>query len=166
MSSSSSSRSRINISLDVGGHEQAIHYPMPLHVLIVSSLSGHRPLPDIKDRPTISLAHESVDDLLSLLEPMLRFRVHNRLKNNDETLNVHLTFQSMQDFHPDHLVHRIPEMKRWLAMRNLLTDLRANLIENKQIVKALSPILQNPKRREDFARCLEERSKKSIKELV
>jgi type VI secretion system protein ImpB len=55
--------------------------------------------------------------------------------------NIQLTFQSMKDFTPEQVAAQIPQLKAMLAMRNLLRDLKANLLDNQTFRKELEKIV-------------------------
>ena len=50
----------------------------------------------------------------------------------------------MKDFSPEQLARQIPQLKAMLAMRNLLRDLKANLLDNQTFRKELEKILLDP----------------------
>ncbi|MNH46212.1 hypothetical protein D3C79_1088920 [compost metagenome] len=57
---------------------------------------------------------------------------------------MNLTFRDMQDFTPEQVARQIPQLKAMLAMRNLLRDLKANLLDNQAFRKELEKILLDP----------------------
>ena len=50
----------------------------------------------------------------------------------------------MKDFEPEQVARQIPQLKAMLAMRNLLRDLKANLLDNATFRKELEKILLDP----------------------
>lgn len=50
----------------------------------------------------------------------------------------------MKDFTPEQVARQIPQLKAMLAMRNLLRDLKANLLDNVTFRKELEKILRDP----------------------
>ena len=55
-----------------------------------------------------------------------------------------LSFNKMKDFEPEQVAAQIPQLKAMLATRNLLRDLRSNLLDNATFKKALDQILTDP----------------------
>ncbi len=58
--------------------------------------------------------------------------------------NVRLTFRQMKDFEPEQVARQIPQLKAMLAMRNLLRDLKSNLLDNATFRRELETILKDP----------------------
>ena len=58
-------------------------------------------------------------------------------------MNVSLDFKSMADFHPEQVARSIPELRALLAMRNLLRDLKSNVLDNALFRKELEKILRD-----------------------
>ena len=50
----------------------------------------------------------------------------------------------MKDFHPEAIVLQMPPLKRLLALRNLLKDLRAHVIDNQAFKEMLKELFQSP----------------------
>ena len=65
----------------------------------------------------------------------------NTLSDDGGEDNIQLTFQSMKDFTPEQVAAQIPQLKAMLAMRNLLRDLKANLLDNQTFRKELEKSL-------------------------
>lgn len=55
-----------------------------------------------------------------------------------------LAFQDMKDFEPEAVARQIPQLRVMLAMRNLLRDLKSNLLDNVTFRKELEIILKDP----------------------
>jgi len=58
--------------------------------------------------------------------------------------NVQLSFQQMKDFEPEAVAPQIPQLRAMLSMRNLLRDLKSNLLDNATFRKELETILKDP----------------------
>lgn len=50
----------------------------------------------------------------------------------------------MKDFSPEHVARQVPRLQAMLTMRNLLRDLRANLLDDASFRRELLEILRNP----------------------
>ena len=57
-------------------------------------------------------------------------------------MNVNLDFKSMRDFHPEQIAQNVPELRALLAMRNLLRDLKSNLLDDSAFRRELETILR------------------------
>ncbi|KPD38282.1 type VI secretion system contractile sheath small subunit, partial [Yersinia pestis] len=54
-----------------------------------------------------------------------------------------LTFNDMKDFEPENVARQIPQLRALLAMRNLLRDLKSNLLDNATFRRELENILKD-----------------------
>ena len=50
----------------------------------------------------------------------------------------------MKDFEPEAIAKQIPQLRAMLAMRNLLRDLKSNLLDNAEFRRSLETILKDP----------------------
>ncbi|MGJ3448273.1 type VI secretion system contractile sheath small subunit, partial [Enterobacter sp. PTB] len=57
---------------------------------------------------------------------------------------INLTFRHMKDFTPECVAQQVPRLQAMLTMRNLLRDLRANLLDDASFRRELLEILRNP----------------------
>jgi type VI secretion system protein ImpB len=57
--------------------------------------------------------------------------------------SVELNFQRMKDFEPEQVARQIPHLRALLAMRNLLRDLKSNLLDNATFRHELERILKD-----------------------
>ncbi len=90
------------------------------------------------DCPSIILPSTS-----KLLVGLDLFNCVNRASQR-KALMHHLTFRNMNDFTPEQVARQIPRLKAMLAMRSLLRDLKANLLDNVTFRKELEKILRDP----------------------
>ena len=74
----------------------------------------------------------------------MNLTVENTLAGDGSEENISLTFRDIKDFTPEEVARQIPQLKAMLAMRNLLRDLKANLLDNQSFRKELEKILLDP----------------------
>lgn len=84
------------------------------------------------------------NSVLADLHPEVCLTVKNTLANDGSEENVKLAFQDMKDFEPEAVARQIPQLRVMLAMRNLLRDLKSNLLDNVTFRKELEIILKDP----------------------
>ncbi|WP_110803404.1 type VI secretion system contractile sheath small subunit, partial [Cronobacter sakazakii] len=101
----------------------------------------HRPL---SERKKIDINKNNFDSVLSEFSPALNLAVENTLTGDGCEENVRLTFRQMKDFEPEQVARQIPQLKAMLAMRNLLRDLKSNLLDNATFRRELETILKDP----------------------
>ncbi|MGC6031705.1 type VI secretion system contractile sheath small subunit, partial [Enterobacter kobei] len=76
--------------------------------------------------------------------PSASFDVKHTHGDEETEEKINLTFRQMKDFSPEHVVRQVPRLQAMLTMRNLLRDLRANLLDDASFRRELLEILRNP----------------------
>jgi type VI secretion system protein ImpB len=74
---------------------------------------------------------------------LLKVGAENTLADDGSELPVSLSFRSMKDFEPEQVARQIPELQALLAMRNLLRDLKSNLLDNGTFRREFEKILKD-----------------------
>jgi type VI secretion system protein ImpB len=82
--------------------------------------------------------------VLSELNPEVNLTVKNTLAGDGTEENIRLGFQNMKDFEPEQIARQVPQLKAMLSMRNLLRDLKSNLLDNTTFKRELEKILKDP----------------------
>lgn len=75
--------------------------------------------------------------------PAVNLTVEDTLNGNGNEQNIALEFKSLKDFEPEQ-VAKIFLLRVLLAMRNLLRDLKSNLLDNATFRRELENILKDP----------------------
>ncbi|MFV1412387.1 type VI secretion system contractile sheath small subunit [Klebsiella pneumoniae] len=110
-------------------------------LLIRTFLKENRPL---SEREKINVNKNNFNSVLSEFSPEVNLSVPNTLAGNGEEENVRLRFTDIKDFEPEQVARQIPQLRAMLAMRNLLRDLKSNLLDNATFRKELEAILKDP----------------------
>lgn len=136
-------QARINITLDLetGGARRKAE--LPLSLLVVGDFSQGKTTGVVAERQKINVHKDNLNKVLSDLSPLVQMTVANKIQKEGGDISVKLQFDSMKDFHPEKIVQQVPELRKLLAMRNLLKDLRSNIIDNTQFRKELEKILKS-----------------------
>ncbi|SCM54657.1 type VI secretion system protein ImpB [Hafnia alvei] len=92
----------------------------------------------------VNINKNNFDNVLSEFSPSINLSVENTLSGDGSEENIRLSFSGMKDFEPEQVARQIPQLKAMLAMRNLLRDLKANLLDNQAFRKELEKILLDP----------------------
>lgn len=82
--------------------------------------------------------------MLSEYSPNVNLTVKNTLADDGSEDNISRIFRSMKDFTPEQFSRQILQLKAMLSMRNLLRDLKANLLDNQAFRMELEKILLDP----------------------
>ncbi|WP_345830738.1 type VI secretion system contractile sheath small subunit [Erwinia sp. HDF1-3R] len=135
-------RVNIQLSLHTGGAQKKVE--LPLKLMVVGDYSNGAEQRPVSERETVSINKNNFDNVLSEYSPSVNLSVKNTLAGDGSEENVSLSFSEMKDFEPEQIARQIPQLKAMLAMRNLLRDLKANLLDNATFRKELEKILLDP----------------------
>ncbi|MEN4979153.1 type VI secretion system contractile sheath small subunit [Erwinia billingiae] len=137
-------KARVNIKLDVHTGNAHKKMELPLKLLVTGDFSNGQEQRVLSEREKINVNKNNFDSVLAEFSPALNISVENTLAGDGSEENVRLTFRDMNDFTPEQVARQIPQLNAMLAMRNLLRDLKANLLDNVTFRKELETILKNP----------------------
>lgn len=137
-------KARINLKLNLhtGGAHKSVE--LPLKLLVTGDFSNGRENRPLSERQKTDVNKNNFDSVLSEFSPSVNLLVENTLAGDGREENVRLTFRRMKDFEPEQVARQIPRLKALLAMRNLLRDLKSNLLDNATFRKELETILKDP----------------------
>ncbi len=136
-------KSRVNIKLDLhtGGAQKKVE--LPLKLMLMGDYSNGRETRPLSERSKVNIDKNNFDSVLAEFAPSLKLAVENTLAGDDSEVPVELTFQRMKDFEPEQVARQIPQLRALLAMRNLLRDLKSNLLDNATFRQELERILKD-----------------------
>ena len=136
-------KARVNIKLDLhtGGAQKTVE--LPLKLMVMGDYSNGREQRPLSERTKVSVNKNNFDNVLADFSPALKVAVENVLADDATDTSVELNFQSMKDFEPEQVARQIPQLRALLAMRNLLRDLKSNLLDNATFRYELERILKD-----------------------
>jgi len=137
-------KARINLKLDLHTGGASKKTELPLKLLVAGDFSHGQESAPLSERDKTAVNKNNFDAVLSEYSPKVNLTVKNTLADDGSEDNVSLTFNSMKDFSPEQISRQIPQLKAMLSMRNLLRDLKANLLDNQSFRKELEKILLDP----------------------
>lgn len=137
-------KARVNIKLDVHTGGAARKMELPLKLLVAGDFSNGQEDRVISEREKVNVNKNNFDSVLADFSPAVRLTVPDTLAGDGSEQAVNLTFSNMKDFEPEQVARQIPQLKAMLAMRNLLRDLKSNLLDNVTFRKELEAILKDP----------------------
>lgn len=137
-------KARINLklSLHTGGAQKKAE--LPLKLLTVGDFSNGKESRPLSEREKINVNKNNFNSVLSEFNPVVNLTVQNTLAGEGSEESVKLSFSDMKDFGPERVARQIPQLRAMLAMRNLLRDLKSNLLDNSTFRKELEKILKDP----------------------
>ncbi|WP_199608573.1 type VI secretion system contractile sheath small subunit [Flocculibacter collagenilyticus] len=135
-------RARVNISLELETNGASKKNELPLKMLLVGDYSNGQNEADFTERERVAIDKNNVSQVLKDMAPKAKFMVDDKI-NGEGAIGVNLTFDSFDSFDPEHVAAQVPELNKMMAMRNLLRDLKSNLLDNSSLRKELERVLQN-----------------------
>lgn len=137
-------KARINLKLDLHTGGASKKTEIPLKLLVAGDFSNGQEHALLSERIKVNVNKNNFDSVISEYAPNVNLVVKNTLADDGSEDNISLTFRSMKDFSPEQVTRQIPQLKAMLSMRNLLRDLKANLLDNQNFRKELEKILLDP----------------------
>ena len=118
-------------------------------MLVVGDMKGRADDSSIEERSMVSINKNNFSSVMGEMDIKLNINVPNKLsgKDNDE-LNVDLSFGSLNDFSPDSIVNKVPELKKLLELREALTAVKGPLGNVPAFRARLTELLENDESRE------------------
>lgn len=134
---------RVNIQLDLhtGGAQKKVE--LPLKIVAMGDYSQGKDGRPLSEKSKVSIDKNNFDAVLKEFNPQAKIAVPNTLSHDDSDVLIDLDFQSMKDFSPEEVAKKIPSLRSLLAMRNLLRDLKSNLLDNATFRHELEKILKD-----------------------
>src|ERR1700712_408980 len=136
-------KARISISVDLhtGGALQRVE--LPLKLLVMGDYSAGQANDALAQRKRIDVHKTNFDAVLAELNPKIEVDLENAQDGENPGSRVALGFKSMKDFEPENVAAQIPQLQRLIAMRNLLRDLKSNLLDNSAFQIELERIVKS-----------------------
>lgn len=137
-------KARINLKLDVhtGGAQKK--QELPLKMVVAGDFSNGRETALLSERNMININKLDMQQVVAEFAPSLSFNVKHTHDGEETEEKINLTFRHMKAFSPEHVARQVPRQQAMLTMRNLLRDLRANLLDDASFRRELLDILRNP----------------------
>ena len=137
-------KGRVNITIDVNDNGAEVKKEIPLRVLVCGNFCADTTASCSVQRVTT----ESLPSLLQYYKPQVALPTGLGAKN--------LTIRKLSDFKPDQLIRRVPKLRNLYAIRNLLKDLRTNMLDIKSLQLELKQLFRDRARCSEIAEQLQE----------
>lgn len=136
-------KGRVNLSVKVQTGDAIKAISLPQKMLVIADFGQGKDDSAIDERKKMLVNKKNIDKRMQELAPSLKVDVktgngENGLARGDQS--VELKFNSMKDFNPDKIAEQVPSLKRLLATRHLLKELRTKVVENKELTKSLKKL--------------------------
>ncbi len=122
-------KERVNIVYKSAVGDAQEQVELPFRQIVLGDFTLREDTTPLDERAPINVDKESFPDVLKAQNLSLTFSVPNRLADTEteESLAIDLSFESIQDFQPDALVDKVPELKQLIELRNALKALTGPL---------------------------------------
>ena len=136
-------RVQIEYDVELYGAEKKVQLPFIMGVL--SDLSGKPadPLAPVADRKFLEIDVDNFDSRMKAMKPRVAFQVPNTL-TGEGSLNVELTFDSMDDFSPAAVASKVDSLNKLLQARQQLSNLITYMDGKSGAEELLSKVLKDP----------------------
>jgi type VI secretion system protein ImpB len=135
---------RINLKLDVGKGDAKKKMELPLKMMVMGDFSMKPKDERVVDRQKIDLNKNNFEQVMEGMDLSLKYVADDKLSGQaGKGLPVNLQIKNMKSFNPENVAKNIPSISRLLAARNLVKDLKSNLLDNRDFRKRLEEILKD-----------------------
>ncbi|HBM2878314.1 TPA: type VI secretion system contractile sheath small subunit [Klebsiella oxytoca] len=137
-------KSRVNLQLDLHTGGAGKKSELPLKLLAVGDFSNGNEQRSLSERNKININKNNFDSVMAELLPTVDLLVESTLSGEARIENIKLNFGSVKDFEPEQVARNIPSLRALISMRNLLRDLKSNLLDNVEFRRELEKIMKDP----------------------
>ena len=136
-------RVQIEYDVELYGAEKKVELPFVMGVMADLSGKPAEALPDVKDRKFLEIDVDNFDDRLKASKPRVAFQVPNTL-TGDGSINVEMTFESMDDFSPAAVARKVDSLNKLLTARTQLANLLTFMDGKGGAENLISKLLSDP----------------------
>jgi len=139
-----SPRVQITYDVEIGGAIENKEIPFVVGVLADLSGKPAEPLAKLKDRKFVEIDRDNFNRVLDGMKPRVAFKVDNKLGGKDDSqIGVELKFKSIDDFHPEQVAMQVDPLRKLIAAREKLSELRNKLDGNDKLDELLQDVLSS-----------------------
>jgi type VI secretion system protein ImpB len=136
-------RVQIEYDVELYGAEKKVQLPFVMGVLADLSGKPAEPLAPVADRKFLEIDVDNFDSRMKSMKPRVAFQVPNTL-TGEGSLNVELTFDSMDDFSPAAVARKVESLNKLLTARQQLSNLITDMDGKSGAEELISKVLQDP----------------------
>ncbi|MFC0228514.1 type VI secretion system contractile sheath small subunit [Serratia aquatilis] len=154
--SSVAPKERISIKYVPNSSDQNTEVELPLNLLVVGDLKGASEDTPIEERQVVSVSKSNFNAVMNEANINLTFNVPNRLEEGrQKDMTVALPINSLDDFSPDNVAKKVPDLKKLLELREALVALKGPLGNIPAFRSRLQDLLSNEDVREQLLKELD-----------
>lgn len=123
-------KERVNIVYRPATGDAKSEVELPLKLLIMGDYTLRNDETPIEEMKPVSIDKDNFNDVLKAQKISLDLTVPNKLDDKadqDAVLAVNMNFEHINDFTPDAIVDKVPELRQMIALRDALKALKGPL---------------------------------------
>lgn len=137
-------KERINIRYIPAVGNETDEVELPLNMMVIADFKACLDETPIEDRNPININKDNFNKVLEGYSPNVKINIENRLTDEKDTqLAVDLTFKQMNDFLPESIAKKVPELKSLLDLREALVALKGPLGNMPAFRKKIASLLDD-----------------------
>jgi type VI secretion system protein ImpB len=139
-------KERVNIVYRSAVGDAQSEVELPLKLMVMGDFTGREDDTPLEEIKPISVDKDNFNDVLKAQKLSLNLKVQNKLTPNadpDEALTTSLDFSSIDDFSPDAIVEKVPELKQMIELREALKALKGPLGNIPDFRKKVQELIQD-----------------------
>jgi type VI secretion system protein ImpB len=135
--------SRINLFLELQEGEAKEKVELPMRLLVLGDYTGREDQTPVEEREVVNINSDNFESVMRSKDLKAEYTVENKLDEDGDDIAVDLSFEDMDSFSPENVARQVPQLRRMVAMRNLLQDLRNRVVSTSEFRKQLEQIVQD-----------------------
>jgi type VI secretion system protein ImpB len=136
-------RVQIEYEVELYGAQKKVQVPFVMGVMADLSGDPAEPLASVDERKFLSVDVDNFDERMKSMKPRVAFRVPNTL-TGEGSLNVDITFESMDDFSPAAVARKVDALSKLLDARTQLANLVTYMDGKSGAEELISKVLNDP----------------------
>jgi type VI secretion system protein ImpB len=136
-------RVQIEYEVELYGAQKKVQVPFVMGVLADLSGEPAEALAPVDERKFTAIDVDNFDERMKSMKPRVAFRVPNTL-TGEGSLNVDITFESMEDFSPAAVARKVDALGKLLEARSQLSNLVTYMDGKAGAEDLIAKILNDP----------------------
>ena len=136
--------SRVNIMLEIEGDDGKKSLELPMRLLVLGDFKAGEDETPVEDRERININKDNFGQVMGSQEINVEMVVPDRLSDEEgQEMRVGLSIDSMDALAPEAIAQQVPVLRRMVATRTLLQDLRNRLITTRDLRSRLQEVIHD-----------------------
>lgn len=139
-------KERVNIVYRPATGDAQAEVELPLKLLVLGDFTGRTTDQPVEEMKPVSVDKDNFNDVLKAQKLELNIGIESKLDpqaGEGAQLPVKLSFESIDDFSPDAIVEKVPELRQLLALRDALKALKGPLGNIPDFRKRVQELVQD-----------------------